>query len=86
MRTHGDETARVLQDLRGNRVRELRPGTVLEILQALPEWQPGGWPAAIVLDSRDVPEIAEACRGLRSQGAMEATFAALEGQLETRWS
>jgi dienelactone hydrolase len=95
-RDYGATTRRMLEDLRSYRVRESEPGTVFEVLRALPEWLPSARPAAIVFGSRDVPEIVAAGRAWGSRGVavtvlpaalhpdiiqLEATFAILGRQL-----
>jgi hypothetical protein len=95
-REYGAMTRKMLDDLRSYRVREASPGVNFEVLRSLPEWRPGARPAAFVFGSRDVPEIAQACRGLLASGAavtevpsalhpdiihLEQTFEILERQL-----
>jgi dienelactone hydrolase len=98
-REYGANTRNMLAALRSHRVRESSPGVNLDILRSLPEWRPGPRPSAILFGSKDVPEIAYACRALAGVGAvvteiapamhadivhLEATFDAVEHQL-TAW-
>ena len=95
--THGERTEELLVKLRGHRVRVESPRAVFELLASLPKWNcPDGSRWMIIYGSRDVPEIAAACDGLRTstanvlkiEGAMHshthllpATFEAIAKQL-----
>jgi hypothetical protein len=51
-------------------VREAFPGVNFEILKNLPVWQPIDNERALILfGSRDVPEIASACKELKERGS-----------------
>jgi pimeloyl-ACP methyl ester carboxylesterase len=68
-REYGATTRKMLAELRAHRVREASPGVNFDLLRSLPEWRPGARPSAVLYASRDVPEIADACRTLAASGA-----------------
>ncbi len=63
------ETQRIIDDMRGYRVRESFPGVNFEILKELPVPQSMDKARELILfGSRDVPEIASSCRELKTSG------------------
>jgi dienelactone hydrolase len=68
-REYGTTTRNMLAEVRAHRVRESSPGVNFDMLRSLPEWQPGPRPSAVLFASREVPEIADACRTLAAAGA-----------------
>ena len=53
---------------RSFRVRASSPETIFEICEALPLWEPGDRPTAIIYGSRDIPEIVKACEEQKAKG------------------
>jgi len=98
--TYSPQTERIITDLRSYRVRESFSGVNFEVLKKLPAWQPVDDERALILfGSRDVPEIASACKELKAKGShvieidralhndiflLEETFAQVTRQL-TNW-
>ena len=67
--TYSAETQRIINDLRGYRVRESFSGVNFEVLKKLPVPQSiDNMRTLILFGSRDVPEIVSSCKELRAKG------------------
>jgi len=66
---YGEKTSHTLRSKRRHRVREATPDVGFKLMRHLPHWRSGPeQAAAFVFGTRDITEIAEACRQLQAAG------------------
>ena len=63
-----EQTQGMLRELRSYRVREEGMQVLPSLLKTLPDWRPTARPTLLVYGTRDVPEIAAACKEWGAQG------------------
>ncbi len=98
MTTHSESTRKLINAIRGHRVREIRPGINFDTLESLPAWDAADRERALLICcTRDVPEIGVTCTEMEAKGVRvervedashgdvflnEKTFAVMRRQLD----